>query len=177
MRFNIHICATVAILILLSQWTLFAQGKLSKHAIYIELGGQGVGLSANIDYRFVSNISFRAGISWFIFGDGIPLGVSYVSHPVSSHHIEAGIGVTIAEISNFPFFGITGVSVPFLYTNAILGYRYQPAEGGFFFRATFTPFFYFVEEEKISRENPFDIKKTTVVKIQPWAGVSVGWCF
>jgi len=61
----------------------------------------------------------------------------------------------IARVATFSIFGGSSEPVDLFLLNALIGYRYQRAKGGFFFRAT------------------FDIKKTTVVEILPWAGILV----
>ncbi len=66
----------------------------NSNSIYIELFGQGIGLSLNADYRFQPNLTFRAGLSYLIFGYGIPLSLNYLTGKNSSHHLELGLGIT-----------------------------------------------------------------------------------
>lgn len=112
-------------------------------SVYAELGGPGLA-SLNFDTRFSkTNGGFggRAGIGGFsIEGSGIifvPLGVNYLLGKDDLNFFEIGAGVT-------PVFGTGNISssdFSSTFGHVILGYRKQPAEGGFTFRAFVCPVF------------------------------------
>ena len=129
--------------------------QFRRNAIYFELGGQGILYSINYDCRITPHLSLRGGLSsWSFSGDffliqeklrftAFPLMVNYLTGPMKSSHLEIGIGL-------MPLF-VSG-SIGFLYTpsndtgnrtflvgTATFGYRYQPKDGGFVFRAGITP--------------------------------------
>jgi hypothetical protein len=145
-------------------------------SVYLELGGQGIGLSANADYRFHPNLTFRAGLSYLIFGYGMPLSLNYITGKNSSHHLELGSGITYIEIASFSLFGYSTEPVRSVIPTATLGYRYQPQNGGFVFRISFTPLFLIVKEESINRERG-TVESHHRIKINPWGGISLGYCF
>lgn len=132
------------------------------HAIYLEVLGNGVLYSLNYERRFTPHISGRVGFMYTraesegSFSDDlaqanvrssgsvwlVPLMINYLSGQ-GNNHFEAGVGVLLgsAELGT-----------------ATLGYRYQRPDGGFVFRAGFTPVF--------NREF-----------FLPWFGISVGRSF
>jgi hypothetical protein len=135
--------------------------QASRATIYAGVGGQGIGLSANAEYRLFSFLAVRAGY-WhgFVFvrgGHGPLLAVSLLTHPEHAHHLEAGVGVAL-DLGN-------PRGVP-LIPGATLGYRYQPVEGGLMFRIAFTPLIGFAQALIL-----------VVPVVVPWAGISVGYGF
>jgi hypothetical protein len=113
--------------------------------VYVELGGQGIALSANYDTRFSNKrngLGGRIGIG-FIGGDGnnittIPVGLNYLIGNGKSF-FEVGLGATYfsAKFNNH-FFD--------KYFNNFIGtasfsYRFQPLKSGFSFRGGITPLF------------------------------------
>ena len=115
----------------------FSQAK----SVYFELGGPGVA-SFNFDTRFAkseSGFGGRIGIGGFsIEGDGavfVPVGLNYIVGKDNRHYFEMGAGVT-------PVIG-TGSSGNFSETfgHLLFGYRMQPLNGGFTFRAFINPVF------------------------------------
>jgi hypothetical protein len=124
------------------------------NAIYVELLGQGVALTANYERILFAttphNISLRAGFGiWVDIGKGgavVPIGASYLfGH---SHKIEVGIGYAFITGSNNYSIGVS---------TGVIGYRYQPIDGGFLIRVSFTPRF---DDE-----------------VEPWVGLSLGYAF
>ncbi len=119
-----------------------ATGSPAK-AVYAELGGPGL-VSINYDMRFSrasDGVGFRAGFGGFsikktsvIF---VPLGLNYITSKNNRDYFEAGAGGTI--VSSTVGDGDGPFQNSFGFIN--LGYRKQPAEGGYFFRATLTPVF------------------------------------
>jgi hypothetical protein len=112
-------------------------------AVYVEVGGPGL-LSINYDMRLAKKkdgLGFRAGVggwatknSTLIF---VPLGINYITSKNNRDFFEAGAGGTFVsnnqETDLGPFRGSFGF--------VTLGYRKQPEEGGYFFRAALTPVF------------------------------------
>jgi hypothetical protein len=133
-----------------------AEPKVAKNAVYLEIGGNGMFYSFNYDRVFYQKGAFksaaRAGVSLFpvnIIGKNylayiLPLEVTAMLGR-SKHHLEIGTGVSpyLAPATNrgfdpeFERYRVAAI-MPFR-----LGYRYQKKEGGFFFRAAYTPFIEF----------------------------------
>ena len=116
-----------------------AQGAKS---VYFELGGPGLA-SFNFDTRFGPNeagFGGRIGVGGFKIEEVgvvfIPVGLNYLLGKDTRHYFELGAGVTpvIADVDDEGNFSSTFGWVNF-------GYRMQPAEGGFTFRAFITPVF------------------------------------
>ncbi len=127
-------------------------------SFYAELGGPGILFSANIDRRFKPStigFGFRAGIG-FVTADEqkivngiyeynpssvitVPVQVNYIfgKHD-SPHTFEAGAGITYAgrklDIMNF-----YDERKSILFGSFSFMYRRQPINGGFSWRAGFTP--------------------------------------
>ncbi|MEO6132439.1 MAG: hypothetical protein ABIQ02_11360 [Saprospiraceae bacterium] len=115
----------------------------SAKSVYFELGGPGLA-SINFDTRFGARedgLGGRVGVGGFA-ADGagvvfIPVALNYLLGKDSRHYFEMGIGIT-------PVLGSDGTgdgnfSTTFGHLN--FGYRLQPLDGGFTFRAFITPVF------------------------------------
>lgn len=113
-------------------------------SVYAELGGPGLA-SLNFDTRFSkTNGGFggRVGVGGFsIDGSGIvfvPVGLNYLISKDNRNFFEVGAGVT-------PVFGsgdlADGDNFSSTFGHVLLGYRMQPADGGFTFRAFISPVF------------------------------------
>ena len=152
--------------------SLFAQ-KATK-AAYVELGGAGIA-SINYDMRIMKKndgLGFRVGIGGFSINDGsykttalfVPVGLNYLLGKDNKHFFELGAGATFVSLKekntfNDPYYQNTNDRFNSTFGHLYLGYRVQPEDGGFLFRAGLTPIFgkgYFV---------PY------------WAGVSFGYAF
>lgn len=119
-------------------------------AVYFELGGPGLA-SFNFDTRFskkADGIGGRIGFGGFSIDQVgavfIPLGLNYVIGKDQRHFFELGAGVTpvFAFDNNNDGYDEDGdgtFEATFGHLN--FGYRLQPAEGGFFFRAAINPVF------------------------------------
>lgn len=119
-----------------------AQGAKS---MYFELGGPGLA-SINFDTRFGPNeggFGGRVGIGGFsIDGAGaifIPVGINYLLGNDNKNYFEIGGGVT-------PVFGTgdlsgDGDNFSSTFGHVTFGYRMQPKNGGFTFRAFISPVF------------------------------------
>ncbi|MFZ1676596.1 MAG: hypothetical protein WAT91_04950 [Saprospiraceae bacterium] len=112
--------------------------------IFFELGGPGLA-SFNFDTRFTSKesgIGGRIGAGVFsVDGSGViflPLGINYLLGKDSKNYFEIGGGVT-------PVFGTGDLSGEGIssgtFGHLIFGYRMQPQNGGFTFRAFMCPVF------------------------------------
>jgi hypothetical protein len=135
--------------------TILAQGNKS---VFLELGGNGLGISANFDSRFTKSekgFGFRVGIGFIpgITGDQfffpstppilcIPVAINHLAGK-APHYFESGVGVTYVHISgtvSSSFWGfnenVNGSGVGFVPS---LGYRYAKTGKAFQFRVVISP--------------------------------------
>lgn len=115
----------------------------SAKSIYFELGGPGLA-SFNFDTRFSGRedgIGGRIGFGGFRVDDVgalfIPIGVNYLLGKDSKNYFELGGGVTPVFISDASEDG----NFTETFGHLIFGYRMQPRNGGFTFRAFICPVF------------------------------------
>ena len=121
------------------------------NAMFVQLLGEGPAITANYERMLFTttphNIALRAGFGFWGWENGsgviVPVGVCYLFG--YSHKIEVGIGYAFLTGSD------NGVST------GVIGYRYQPIDGGFLIRVSFTPRF---DDE-----------------VEPWVGLSLGYAF
>lgn len=113
----------------------------SAKSVYVELGGPGLA-SVNYDMRFTggeSGIGGRIGIGGiYAFGAGIttiPIGLNYLFGNGGSNYFELGAGYTPVIASSA--IGETIFAGSFGHIH--FGYRLQPQDNGFTFRAGITP--------------------------------------
>ncbi len=125
--------------------TVFAQQAAK--AVYFELGGPGLA-SFNFDTRFSKKedgFGARIGFGGFSLDQSgavfVPVGLNYILGKDGRNYFELGAGVTPVIVidntsgsSEDDTFGTTFGHLNF-------GYRLQPADGGFFFRAAINPVF------------------------------------
>ena len=116
----------------------------SAKSVYFELGGPGLA-SVNFDTRFGAKeggLGGRIGVGGFSVGGSgvlfIPIAVNYLLGKDTKNYFEIGAGITpvlgtgdLNDDGNF--------SGTFGHLN--FGYRLQPQNGGFTFRAFITPIF------------------------------------
>lgn len=109
-------------------------------SIFFELGGPGLA-SVNYDMRFNKTgqgLGFRAGIGGIPDYDvnllTIPVGLNYIASKDNRNFFEFGAGFTIITV-NPDDSGIFSGS----FGHTTFGYRLQPKDGGFTFRATMNP--------------------------------------
>ncbi len=144
------------------------QAQEQRNAAYFELGGSAIVPSINYERRLSERVFGRIGAS-YIVGETtedtettfvIPLTLSWISHPASNHHFEAGGGVTIATGDSQDLLETVDDDRKFskLFVTGIAGYRYQKPGRGFQFRAALTPIFADGE-------------------LLPWFGLSVGYAW
>jgi hypothetical protein len=129
-------------IILFSANSLFAQ--TAAKSIYFELGGPGFA-SFNFDTRFSKKedgLGARIGFGGFKVDDEgllfIPVGLNYLFGKDKKNYFEVGAGATFLSASE-EIFDEDSKSSSFGYFQ--FGYRYQPKDGGFLFRAAITPVF------------------------------------
>jgi hypothetical protein len=133
---------------------------IAKNALYVELGGNGVGYTLNYERRIAEQASLRVGgMFWKASatassgGDSVsssatmaivPVMANFLGLGTANHKLEVGAGVAMAyfsgEASNSIGDKVSGTGMVPMGT-ATLGYRYQPRDGGFLFRAGYTPVF------------------------------------
>jgi hypothetical protein len=115
-------------------------------AVYFGLGGSGLIFSGNYDRRFGKRLNgpgFTTGLGLF-FGGGltvftIPASLNYLfGRRNDFFELAAGGAYTTGSV-DWGDWGRETSSVFIWHINA--GYRHQPAAGGFFFRAGFSPLF------------------------------------
>lgn len=152
-----------------------AEAQETNNAVYFELGGSAIVPSFNYERRLTEQWFGRIGLT-VVTGESVgssgesesdttfivPLTGSWVSRPEMNHHLELGGGVTIAggDRQDLFDFGDDAAEENFstAFVTGIVGYRYQKPEGGFQFRAAFTP---------VAGGGDF----------LPWAGVSFGYAW
>jgi hypothetical protein len=117
--------------------------QTSAKVVYAEAGGPGL-LSINYDMRLTNTkdgFGFRAGVGgWSIKSSKllfVPLGFNYITSKNDKDYFEAGAGGTV--VSNSLGDGDGPFKSSFGWIS--LGYRKQPAEGGYFFKASLVPVF------------------------------------
>jgi hypothetical protein len=147
----------------------------ARNAAYFELGGNAILYSVNYDRRFTNTWTGRAGFmvvsaSGTDTDTGERVEFSLAIFPVmanallgrGTHRLELGAGPLfgigggrvedpeVGDVEEFSGAGLAGVTTTF-------GYRRQPLNGGFVFRASLNPFY--------------------SGRPQLWAGLSAGWSF
>lgn len=142
----------------------------ARNAVYVELLGNGIVYSVNYDRLITPNVSARVGVSAATAEDGEGDRATIITAPVTASYLwgrgnskfETGIGVLVASASLEDLGDDLDIGDDVGDTSvlgtATLGYRYQPADGGFVFRAGLTPIF-------------------TTDSFVPWFGVSFGYAF
>ena len=114
-------------------------------AIYVEIGGPGLA-SVNYDMRLQKKedgIGFRVGLGGFaVDGESVifvPLGLTYLLGKDERNYFELGGGVTLVSTSEKSLQSSDNFATTF--GHLYFGYRMQPKNGGFLFRAGITPVF------------------------------------
>jgi hypothetical protein len=142
-----------------------ATAQTGAKSVYFELGGAGLA-SINYDMRLQNKeggLGFRVGVGGFSI-DGasaifVPLGLNYLLGKDERNYFEIGGGVTIVSYKDDYFFTDNGNNFTSSFGHAYFGYRLQPKNGGFLFRAGITPIF------------------TKEGFVPYWAGISFGYKF
>jgi hypothetical protein len=133
----------LAALFFLPLKTLFAQ--TAAKSIYGELGGPGLA-SINFDMRFQKTedgFGGRIGVGGLSVGGAgivfIPVGINYLTSKDQRNYFEVGGGASLVSISGD--FTDNGNTFRSTFGYLWMGYRLQPREGGFLFRAGICPVF------------------------------------
>jgi hypothetical protein len=151
-------------------------GPARHNGMYIELLGNGGLYSINYEREVADGLRARIGIaSWtseYLFGGGASdiLTVPVTLHVIrgrGNHRLDAGGGILAGRRTRRSDFG-SSESDPILSLVGTLGYRYEPLGRRLLFRAAFTPFFGFGDDEAAAYPDKGFL---------PSAGVSVGFAF
>jgi len=140
-----------------------SEGREAKNAIYLDLLGPGVFYSINYDRVIVDDFSARIGFSYFSAGASVsdssgtttesasfsywslPITASYLGIGSDTHMLELGAGGAIVSYSGKGVIESDDGSVAddasatTLALTGLVGYRRQPADGGFVFRVGASP--------------------------------------
>jgi hypothetical protein len=145
----------------------YANAQQAAKSAYVELGGAGLA-TVNYDMRFEKKedgLGFKVGVGGFsIDGQSIflaPIGINYLLGKGNKNYFEVGAGVTLVTTKDKYYNGNTTTTQRYSTTfgHAFFGYRLQPKNGGFLFRAGMTPIF--------NKDGFFPL----------WAGISFGYKF
>lgn len=119
------------------------QSQTAAKSIYAELGGPSIA-GLNFDMRLnkkEDGLGARVGIGGFkVDGEGamfFPVGLNYLFGKDQKNYFELGAGATFVNVSGNAIDGDLSTT----FGHLSLGYRYQPKQGGFLFRAAVTPIF------------------------------------
>ena len=152
-----------------------AQSDLN-HSVYLELGGSAGVYSLNYDLVFLNKNNFKVGtrVGLQLLKENyegttmdyyVPLTMNFMYAFAPNHHVELGLGTQIAsyEIRNI----ISETEIGFVRKtealgNGTFGYRFQKPDGGFIFRAFYSPFFY---------------QDGVYFRYEHWAGIRLGFTF
>ncbi len=173
--------------ILLVTVLLFApampQTPTAPNSVYLEALGPGLLYSCNYDRLLSESFGVRAGLSYFA-----PEMTSLITVPLSAQYLigsgssklELGLGISVLFVPEHTALSFMSAPKEKLRGNSILatvtiGYRYQPADGGFLFRAGFTPFFGKFAKD-VSPSIYVDVYED-VYRVRPWGGLSLGYAF
>ena len=122
-------------------------GHTQAKSVYAELAGPGIA-SFNFDTRFTKQeggIGGRAGIGYFKVDEvsllTVPVGINYLLSKNERNYFEVGAGATYVRVKET--YGGSSSDDVFKgsFGHLHFGYRLQPKEGGFLFRAGITPIF------------------------------------
>lgn len=132
----------------------YEPGRRSQN-VYFEILGPGITYSFNYDTRFqntLNGLGGRVGISYVSVDNvsmlTVPIGVNYLLGK-KGNYFEMGAGATFVhanakdeqEGDTDGVFFLDGGSASNVLGNLTFGYRRQPVDGGFSFRAGFSPVF------------------------------------
>ena len=127
------------------------------NCVFVELAGNGVFLSLNVEHLFSRKFGLRAGVgATYGAGVSIPLLVSWYNG--EERKFELGIGLTFMPlVAEGSIFG--GSKQPLLITSAI-AVKFQPRFGGLMVRFAATPLY-----------------NISINRFIPYGGVSIGVAF
>ncbi len=111
--------------------------RLAKNTVFAEVtflllvGNVSVNYERQLNEWLSARVGVGAGYVWVVtsgYGGSGVLGMLHYSTPRSEHKFEAGLGASYVSTGPYD----PGARV---YPSVTLGYRHQPAQGGFVFRA------------------------------------------
>lgn len=118
-----------------------------KQGVFFEILGTGLTYSFNYDTRFQNRpdgLGARIGLSYYAI-DGeklftLPVGLNYLLGK-NGHYFEMGAGATFISVTeeDGEIFFVDSDSNTTITGNLVFGYRKQPVDSGFLFRAGFAP--------------------------------------
>jgi hypothetical protein len=134
----------------------------AKNAIYLDLLGPGLIYSINYDRMLTGDLAARIGLSYLSMGASaesssgttasaefsylaVPLTVSYLGIGSDTNMLELGGGAVIMNVTGSGIIeaddagASADASVTLFAATGMLGYRRQPADGGFVFRVGASP--------------------------------------
>ncbi len=128
---------------------------MASNAVYVELLGNGGFYTLNYERRIIEPLTLRIGFGFISVSAtagsstsrasllSIPIMANYIGLGNDRHHLELGGGLLLLYASASVSSAGTAASGSGFGVGGTLttGYRYQPREGGFLFRAGFTPMF------------------------------------
>lgn len=148
----------------------------ARNAVYVELAGNGGFYTVNYERFIRPDASIRAGLMYMSVSataggssassswTSVPLMFQYLGVANGSHALELAGGLSLmhfsAGASTFDAAAMSSGFVPV--PTATIGYRYSSPEGGFLFRAGYTPLFFVTTEVK---------------DVFHWGGLSFGYKF
>lgn len=150
--------------------------RSAKNAVYLELLGNGGLYSVNYERALMDRVTARIGFSYLSLGASSTdstgqqtnAKLTFITAPVMAnylvgdrnHNLELGAGALLVYAGGEVSGSGTGASAEGVGVagTATVGYRYQPVDGGFLFKAGFTPIF---------NQNGF----------AAWGGLSLGGAF
>jgi hypothetical protein len=161
--------------------------RTAMNTLYAEGLGAGGAYSVNYERLVLNDLGIHIGFSYWSVsasasGGGttasasgsfiaVPITASYLGVSSGNHALELGGGITIWNISvtgnSGGFVGAANGFIPI--GTAIVGYRYQPREGGFNFRVGASPLF--GKGLGLNANNP------SAFGVLPWGYISLGWTF
>jgi hypothetical protein len=146
-----------------------------QNSVYFELFGNGGLFSINYERHLTERSNVRVGYGhWTIEGlwidekttvTTVPVGASWLLG--SARRLELGVGVVTGRRSQPVFLSDDSRTYSFASMTGVIGYRYQPAQSGWMFRASFTPFYGFGDEDEAYPDRGFF----------PSLGISGGYSF
>lgn len=158
-----HIPQIIVITLISISNPVIAQGDnseappdFSRTSFFLEWRGNAYTSSLNIDHLINRQLSVRVGISSIFSSSFIaPIMFNYLAGQ-DTHFLELGIGALVGRTYIFSETEGGGFT-----PTMTIGYRRQPPNGGFLFRASFTPF----------------ILPSEINFFEPWGGISLGYTF
>ena len=147
-RMVLPCCATFLLMVAAAPARAQAPAPARNNALYIELLGNGGLYSINYERAVTPALRVRVGagawtaVSFWSSAETrirtVPVMLQFVPGR-GAHHLEAGAGILVGHRHG----DLGGGSGAFVSLVGLVGYRYEPRQRRFLFRAGFTPFYGF----------------------------------